>query len=69
MRRDANVICLCHDGDLLGLGDTSRMSDVRLSNIDTSLLEVRSVVFPSEQTFSELWPSDSCSDGRAGGQY
>ena len=69
MRGDTNVIGLGHRRDLLCLGDTTRMGDIRLGNVDTSLLlresvlwasgggrthKVRSVVFSGEEPFSEL---------------
>lgn len=69
MRSDTNIVCpglsaidrMPHDSDLLGHGsdllcltDTSSMSDIRLNDIDTSSLEIRSAVKTCEQSFSEL---------------
>ena len=69
MRGDTYVVCpglsaidrmphdsdsLGHGSDLLGLTDTSSMSDIRLNDIDASSLEVRSTVKTCEQTLSEL---------------
>jgi len=54
VRGDANVVRLGHGSDLLRFGDATRVGDVRLGNVDTSLLEVRSEVLSGEQPLSEL---------------
>lgn len=45
---------LGHGSDLLGLADTSSMSNIRLNDVDTASLEVRSAIKTREQSFPEL---------------
>jgi hypothetical protein len=49
---------LGHRRDLLGLADTSGMGDIRLNDIDTSSLKVRSDIQTREQSLAKLDMSD-----------
>jgi hypothetical protein len=69
VRGDTDIVCpdpsvlagrspwdnlLCHSSDLLGLTDTSSMSDVGLDNIDTASFKVGSAVKTCEQPLTKL---------------
>ena len=53
MRSDTDVVGLGHDCDLSRFGDTASVSDIWLSDVNTSFLEVWSEVFSGEQSFAE----------------
>lgn len=53
MGGDPNIVCLCHDSDLLGLRDTAGVGDIRLDDVDTAKLKVRSDIFSGEESLAQ----------------
>ncbi len=54
LRESTSQYPLGHGSDTSGLGDTTRVSDIGLDDIDTAQLEVGSTVLSRHQSFSQL---------------
>ena len=54
VRRDADIVCLGHGGNLFRLGNTAGVGNVGLDNVDAAEFKVWANVFARKEAFSKL---------------